>query len=93
MRRSLFLSIVDKLGEHSPYFTARFDGLGRSGLSPLQKCTAAVHQLAYGMAADSVDEYLKLGKSTALECLEKFCEGIIACYGAEFCRRPTVADT
>ena len=93
MRRSLFLRIVEKLGQHSPYFTARVDGLGRSGLSPLQKCTAAVRQLAYGMAADSVDEYLKLGKSTALECLEKFCEGIIDCYGAEFCRRPTVADT
>ena len=48
--------------------------------------------LAYGSAADSIDEYLKLARSTALECLEKFCEGIIHCYEEEFCRRPNVAD-
>ena len=45
-----------------------------------------------GGVADSVDEYPKIGKSTALECLEKFCEGIIVCYEAEFCCRPTVED-
>lgn len=92
MRRSLFLHIVERLSAHSPYFTPRVDALGRTGLSPLQKCTAALRQLAYGMAADSIDEYLKLGKSTALECVENFCEGIIDCYDAEFCRRPTVTD-
>ena len=45
------------------------------------------------MAADFIDEYLKLGKTTALECLKKFCEGVIDFYGAEFLRRPTVEDT
>jgi hypothetical protein len=29
----------------------------------------------------------------ALECLEKFCEAIIHCYGEDFCHRPNVADT
>ena len=92
MRRQLFLSIMLRLGEYSPYFTQREDALGRLGLSPLQKCTAALRLLAYGSAADSIDEYLKLARSTALECLEKFCEGIIHCYEEEFCRRPNVAD-
>ena len=92
MRRQLFLSIMLRLGEYSPYFTQREDALGRLGLSPLQKCTAALRLLAYGSAADSIDEYLKLARSTALECLEKFCEGIIHCYKEEFCRRPNVAD-
>ena len=92
MRRQLFLSIMLRLGEYSPYFTQREDALGRLRLSPLQKCTAALRLLAYGSAADSIDEYLKLARSTALECLEKFCEGIIHCYEEEFCRRPNVAD-
>jgi hypothetical protein len=52
-----------------------------------------VRLLAYGMAIDMINEYLKLGRTTTLECLEKYCEGIIDCYGAEFLRRPTIADT
>jgi hypothetical protein len=52
-----------------------------------------VCQLAYGMATDTIDVYLKLGKLTALECLEYYCVGIIECFRAGFLRRPTVADT
>lgn len=81
MPRSLFLRIMHKLGECSPYFTETFDATGRSSLSPLQKCTAVVRLLAYHIATDTIDEYLKLGKTTALECLDKYCEGIIVCYG------------
>ena len=93
MRRSLFLRIVDRLGEYSPYFTQRVDAINRRGFSPLQKCTAALRLLAYGAAADTIDDWLKLARQTSSECLERFCEGIIHCYGDEFCRRPTVADT
>ena len=82
-----------RLGEYSLYFTQREDDLGRLGLSLLQKCIAALHLLAYGFVVYSIDEYLKLARSTTLECLEKFCEGIIHCYGEEFCRQPNVADT
>jgi hypothetical protein len=42
---------------------------GRIGLIVLQKCTVIVCQLTYGMTTNTIDEYLKLGKSTALECL------------------------
>jgi hypothetical protein len=35
--------------------------------------------LAYGMTADTIDEYLKLGKTITLECLENYCDGIIDC--------------
>jgi hypothetical protein len=59
----------------------------------LQKCTAARRQLGNGMAIDIIDEYLKLGKTTTLECLEYYCSGIIEYFGDEFLRRPTVADT
>jgi hypothetical protein len=81
------------ISETSSYFTKRFDAIGRSGLTPLQKYVVVVRLLAYGMAIDMINEYLKLGRTTTLECLEKYCEGIIDCYGAEFLRRPTIADT
>jgi hypothetical protein len=89
MKKSLFLRIVDGLGQWSPYFTQRSDCPGRTGLSPLQKCTAAMRMLAYGTPADALDEYLKIGKSTALECLDKFAQGVIEVFGGKYMRRPT----
>jgi hypothetical protein len=93
MRRTLFLSIMYNLSETSPYFCERYDATGRAGLTALQKCTAPLRQLAYGMTADSIDEYMKLGKTTALECVEYYCSGIIEYFGDEFLCRSTIADT
>jgi hypothetical protein len=72
MQRTLFLSIMHKLSETSPYFSERYDATDRAGLTALQKCTAALHQLAYGMVADTIDEYLELGKTIVLKCLEYY---------------------
>ncbi|XP_010232218.2 uncharacterized protein LOC100822948 [Brachypodium distachyon] len=93
MTRPLFLRIVNALGEWSPYFTARTDALHRQGLSPLQKCTTVIRQLAYGTPADMLDEYLKIGESTAIECIQNFVEGVIDIFGAEYLRRPNTEDT
>jgi hypothetical protein len=38
----------------------------------LQKVTAAFRQLDYGVPADYVDEYIRMGGSTAIESLRKF---------------------
>jgi hypothetical protein len=38
------------------------------------------------MAADTIDEYLKLGKTIALECLEYYYSGIIEYFGANLHR-------
>ena len=48
--------------------------------------------LAYGSPADALDEYLKIGKSTALQCLDKFARGVIEVFGGEYLRRPTRED-
>jgi hypothetical protein len=88
-----FLSIMHKLSETSPYFCERYDATGRTSLAALQKYTTTLRQLAYGMAVDTIDEYLKLGKTTALECLEYYCSDIIEYFGDEFLRCSTVADT
>jgi hypothetical protein len=47
----------------------------------------------FHMAANTIDEYMKLGKTTVLKSLEYYCSGIIECFGDEFLRRTTVADT
>lgn len=92
MNRRLLLRIVNELGQWSPYFTYRADCAGRVGLSPLQKCTAAMRMLAYGTPADALDEYLKIGKCTVLECLDKFARGVIEVFGADYLRHPTRED-
>ena len=92
MRMPLFLRIVDELGKWSDYFTTRVDALGRQGLTPLQKCTAAIRQLANGSAADHLDESLKIGETTSMEAMKTFVEGVIAVFGGRYLRRPTVQD-
>jgi len=48
--------------------------------------------LAYGIAADCVNEYLKIGASTALECMKKFCSTIIEVFREDYLRKPNQAD-
>ncbi len=69
-RRTLFLRIMQGLSDRDDYFKQRHDTLGVPGLSPLQKCTAANRQLCYGVPADAFDEYIRIGESTAIECLK-----------------------
>jgi len=89
----LFLRIVDELGKwSSDYFTTRVDALGQQGLTPLQKCTAAICQLANGSAADHLYESLKIGETTSLEAMKYFVEGVIAVFSGRYLRRPTMAD-
>ncbi|XP_050214648.1 uncharacterized protein LOC126665781 [Mercurialis annua] len=73
MRKELFLRIVESLQSHSEYFQMRVDATRKSRLSPLQKCTAAIHQLAYGAPADSYDEYIMIAETIAIVCLFNFC--------------------
>ncbi|XP_024014517.1 uncharacterized protein LOC112088465 [Eutrema salsugineum] len=89
MNKDLFLRIVHRLSYEVPYFQQRRNAIGRLGLSALQKCTAAIRMMAYGTAADAVDEYLRLGTSTALLCFRNFTEEIISLFGDEYLRRLT----
>ena len=58
MRQSLFLHLVQAVEAQDSYFEQRPDCTGKLGLSALQKCVAALRQLAYGMPADATDEYI-----------------------------------
>ena len=93
MSRPLFLRIVEALGQWSDYFTQRVDAVNRQGLSPLQKCTAAIRQLATGSSANELDEYLKIGETTAMEAMKNFVKGVRDVFGERYLRRPTMEDT
>ena len=92
MGRHVFLRIVDALSNSDPYFQQRIDAVGRKGLSPLQKCTAAIRMLAYGVSADAVDDYVRIGETTAIECLKKFVSNIIMIIENEYLRKPNSND-
>ncbi|XP_074352314.1 uncharacterized protein LOC141691474 [Apium graveolens] len=92
MGRHIFLRIVDALSNFDPYFQQRVDVMGRKGLSPLQKCTAAMCMLAYGVSADAVDDYVRIGKSTVNENLKKFVSNIIMIFKSEYLQKPNSND-
>uniref|UniRef100_A0A0D3C914 DDE Tnp4 domain-containing protein n=1 Tax=Brassica oleracea var. oleracea TaxID=109376 RepID=A0A0D3C914_BRAOL len=92
MNKTLFLRIMHRMSNEIEYFQPREDATGRSSLSPLQKCTAAIRQLAYGGGSDTVDEYVRLGETTARKCLHHFTAGIVQLFGEEYLRRPTPED-
>ena len=93
MNRGLFLKIVERLWEYDDYFKLKRDAVGELGFSTIQKCTVALRILAYGVPADSADDYLRMAESTAIACMYKFCKAIIAVFGDYYLRSPTEADT
>ncbi|WOG82703.1 hypothetical protein DCAR_0101870 [Daucus carota subsp. sativus] len=49
--------------------------------------------VAYGTAADFVDEYIRIGEGTAIESLRRFMKEIVKVFGPEYLRRPNRKDT
>lgn len=48
--------------------------------------------ISYECAADSVDEYVCIRESTALECLKRFSIAVVKHFGEEYLRAPKDAD-
>ena len=92
MRRELFLHIMDAVTAFDPWFKQRPDATGRLGLSTLQKCTATIRMLAYGLPADACDEYYRLGESISSECMKRFVLAIRGCFESAYLRQPTRQD-
>ena len=67
MSASLFLRIAVALEAHEEYFRQRPNAVGALGGSPVQKAAAALRMLAYGVFADFLDEYVRLGESSLLQ--------------------------
>lgn len=50
MSRPLFLHILDDVLHHDDFFLQKSDATKKLGLSPLQKITEVIRQMAYGTA-------------------------------------------
>ncbi|KAB2601798.1 nuclease HARBI1 [Pyrus ussuriensis x Pyrus communis] len=92
MERHLFNKIMIAVCNHDSYFVQKKDAFGAMGLLPEQKITVALRMLAYGTSADQVDKITRMGKSTILESLMRFCGAIESIYTAEYLRKPTNMD-
>ncbi|KAL5774260.1 hypothetical protein ACOSP7_011817 [Xanthoceras sorbifolium] len=88
----LFLRIANEVERHDNYFVQRRDGLGRLGLSSLQKITSVFRMLAYGVPTDSTDEYIKIEESTTIESMKRFCRAIVEVFGEHYLRSPNAYD-
>ncbi|XP_021305553.1 uncharacterized protein LOC110431162 [Sorghum bicolor] len=93
MSRDLFKRIMNKVEAHDPYFQQKRSAANVLGLSCLQKVTAAMRMLTYGVPADATDEYVRIGESTAIESLRKFVIAIDEIFGDEYLRHPNEKDT
>ncbi|GMF43964.1 unnamed protein product [Phytophthora fragariaefolia] len=77
MSRALFERLMGAVVEHDADFEQRVGAVGKKGLTPLQKCSAAVRMLVYGCAADSLNGVVKGAESTLLAYTKKFCDSVL----------------
>ncbi|XP_062155181.1 uncharacterized protein LOC133863235 [Alnus glutinosa] len=92
MQRSLFNRIQIAIEAHEPYFVQRRNAAKKLGHSSLQKMTAALRMLAYGVSGDFMDEYLRIAENTATQCLHYFVKSIISIYSDKYLRSPNSDD-
>ena len=92
MNHSLFLRIHSSVEAHEPYFIQKRDAVRRLGLSSLQKMTIAIRTLAYGVTGDLMDEYVRIGESTAIESFKKIVKAVISIFSDEYLRSPNNND-
>ena len=89
MGKNLFMRLVHGVREHDPWFKLKKDVVGTVGFSSIQKCTAAMRMIAYGIPADNQDDYLRMSESTALTVMYRFARAMVAVFGPHYLRGPT----
>ena len=53
---------------------------------------AAIKMLDYGVSADFMDEYIRIGESTAIKSLKKFVKAVVSIFSEEYLRSPNNND-
>ncbi|GJT68696.1 transcription elongation factor SPT6 [Tanacetum coccineum] len=87
-----YIQIHHPLPPHFDFFRVRPDATGLLGFSVIMKCTCAIHQLAYGVTPDSLDEYLQMGNHCARDCLDFFTMCVIDLFMPEYLQKPDFND-
>ncbi|GJY09392.1 ALP1-like protein, partial [Tanacetum coccineum] len=92
MARHLFNEIVTAVIDHDPLFRNNIDCTRKEDIFGLLKCTSSIRQLAYGVHAEFLDEYMQINERSSRLALDHFCESVMQIYGPEYLRKPTVTD-
>jgi hypothetical protein len=88
MGAELFQHICGVVARYDTFFQQRGNCTSLLGHSILQKVTAAIRLMAYGIPADLVDDHLAMAESTTIYCLRWFAWAIIKCFGVQYLRAP-----
>jgi hypothetical protein len=62
------------------YFVCKEDAIGKVSFSSY-KSTATVHMLAYGIADDLINEYMRMSEAACLESMYRFYRVVVASFG------------
>jgi hypothetical protein len=92
MSKTLFLQIVVAVESHDEYFREKPDAAGVLGTSPIQKVVGAFRMPAYGISADFLDYYVRMGESTIIESLKHFVKVVVDFCGDKYLRAPNAQD-
>jgi hypothetical protein len=66
MSRYLFLTILRGVRDYDPYIGCKSDATSKLGFTSYQKCSSTIRMLAYGVAGNLFDEYLRMSETTCL---------------------------
>ncbi|XP_035546263.1 uncharacterized protein LOC118348512 [Juglans regia] len=89
---STILRIQHEVEAYEPYFIQIRNNAGRLSLYSMQKITAAIRMLSYGVTGDFMDKYLSIGESTAMERFKKFAKTIVTIFSNEYLQSSNVND-
>nr|GEU90549.1 hypothetical protein [Tanacetum cinerariifolium] len=92
MAHPLFNQIVNEVTNPDAFFRNNIECTGRECIFALLKCTSVIRQLAYGINADFLDEYIQISERISRTALGHFCQPVMKIYGPEYLRKPTVTD-
>ena len=54
--------------------------------------TVTLRMLSYGVAVDFMDEYVRIGETTAITSMKKFVAAVVAIFSKEYLRSPNNED-
>jgi chemotaxis protein CheY-P-specific phosphatase CheC len=86
MMKAMFIDICQR------YFQQTENAAGVLCFTTIQKVVAAVCMLAYGGPVDHLNEYIQMGESIILECVNKITRTIVQEYGDIYLREPNEQD-
>ncbi|XP_026419468.1 uncharacterized protein LOC113315402 [Papaver somniferum] len=92
MREDLFDKLLGKLLEVDPEWHQRPDATGTMGHSPHMKLVTVMKCLCKSTAADSADDYTRMGATTIYKYLKIFFHTICMTFGERYLREPTPGD-